>query len=199
MRKKNNHASKKNKNSRLKLDKSFDEIRNTQKKLLIEELFDEAKKKYEGVQKMGFELKLFAFEALKEEGSILFQKSDYSKAVLKFIEVIFTKALSIYKKSIIENDTSFDNENFKNTSLLLDDKEKIIQENILKSLLNISISYIKLNDFENALHISNECLRINPENSKALYRRGIARSKLYPSDPIQIKSSMYDLKHALEL
>jgi len=49
------------------------------------------------------------------------------------------------------------------------------------------------------LLISNECLRIYPANEKALYRRAVARSKLYPSDAIQVKLAMEDMQQVLRL
>lgn len=76
---------------------------------------------------------------------------------------------------------------------------KMIKSNILKCYLNISVCFIKLNDFHNAMLSSNESINIDPNNVKALYRRAISRVKLNHFDPLEIKLSILDLKHASKL
>jgi len=55
--------------------------------LVIQNTFQEAQKKYSHLHQKQNLLKLFSFEAIKEEGNYFYQKAEFMKAAEKYIEV----------------------------------------------------------------------------------------------------------------
>ena len=67
------------------------------------------------------------------------------------------------------------------------------------SLNNRSLAYIKIKNWTNAINDATSCLEVDPNNTKALYRRGFATLMQGKEDPLKIKSAQKDFQLALSL
>ena len=66
-------------------------------------------------------------------------------------------------------------------------------------MLNIAACNIKSKDFESALEASNEALKLDPYNVKALYRRARARALPINSGVEEFRLALTDLKQVTEV
>jgi FK506-binding protein 4/5 len=64
--------------------------------------------------------------------------------------------------------------------------------------LNIAACNLKTKDYETAFSASNEALKLDPYNVKALYRRALALSLPINSGVEDFRLAMVDLKHIVE-
>lgn len=72
-----------------------------------------------------------------------------------------------------------------------DDVAKRMTKTTTDNLLNIAACHVKLGNFKEVVSFCNDILRENPNQSKALYRRGVARIQLK-----EYESGLDDLKQA---
>lgn len=96
----------------------------------------------------------------KQNGNILATRNDYYNAVKH------------YNKSLFALKMIFDHED----NLISDEETavKYIKEIELPVCLNLALSYLKIEQYHYAIKYASQALDKDPENQKALYRRGRA-------------------------
>lgn len=65
--------------------------------------------------------------------------------------------------------------------------------------LNIAACNIHIKDFETAVEACNEALKLDPYNTKAIYRRARARALPINSGVEEFREALADLKRVLEI
>ena len=117
--------------------------------------------------------------SIKKEADEELNKKNYDKAISQYNDIIFKiKELEI-------NKVNFSDE----------EKNSFTNELIIPSNLNLSFIYFKKNDWKNVITHSTNVLNINPNNTKAKYRRCIANINL--SELYKAKEDLNDLKNKL--
>lgn len=132
--------------------------------------------KYENVRKQNFDQKFIVCEYLKQNGNTYFKNNEFDKA-----EHEYEQSLSIFR--YIRNK----NPNWK-TEGILDDDLEYIEENgstpqeteRIKQLkviiyINLSLAYLKLKKYQYSMKAAEEALLLDPNNTKALFRKSKAR------------------------
>ncbi|CAM6096235.1 unnamed protein product [Calypogeia fissa] len=109
----------------------------------------------------------------KEDGNALFKVGKYNRAAKKYERAA----------KLIEYDSGFDDEQKK--------KAKVLK---VTCNLNNAACKLKLKDYKEAVKLTTKVLEVEPQNVKALYRRGQAYIELYDLDVAE-----WDYKKALEL
>ncbi|CAM6089988.1 unnamed protein product [Calypogeia fissa] len=109
----------------------------------------------------------------KEDGNALFKVGKYNRAAKKYERAA----------KLIEYDSGFDDEQKK--------KAKVLK---VTCNLNNAACKLKLKDHKEAVKLTTKVLEVEPQNVKALYRRGQAYIELYDLDVAE-----WDYKKALEL
>ena len=103
----------------------------------------------------------------------------------------YDKAISLY------DDIIFKIKDLENNKVIFSEEERnsFTNELIIPSNLNLSFIYFKKNDWKNVITHSTNVLNINPNNTKAKYRRCIANINL--SELYKAKEDLNDLKNKL--
>lgn len=126
----------------------------------------------------------------KNEGNELYKKELYDRAISKYtygLELI--KQLDSTIKIDETQDESTEKQDTNSSENVLDVKKLHIS-----LMMNICQCYIKLNDTNNLITLSKEILKIDPNNSKTLYRKGIVYLDRNDTDKAKI-----DLYRAYEI
>ena len=133
--------------------------------------------KFSNVRTQSFIQRYIVSEYLKQSGNTFYKSNDLDKAAHEY-----EQSLSIFR--YITNK----NKNWKNEGIIDDDLEYIEetgfnyeQNQKLKTMkvtiyINLSLTYLKLKKYASAIKASEEALILDPNNTKALYRRAKARS-----------------------
>jgi len=112
-------------------------------------------------------------ETLKSKGNAAFKENNYLKALRKYTRAV----------DILEDSSNFDEEQKKKSSITL-----------CALYTNLALIYCKQHDFSQAIIQANKALKINPNDVKALTRRGQSNLTLGNWDEAKV-----DLKQALKL
>lgn len=126
-------------------------------------------------KKMELNEKLDILSSVKEAGNIFFRNDDFIKSARKYKK--FTRYYNLFKE------TTSDKEEI-----------KILEAFQLTNLTNLAATELKLSDFGDVLVSSNEAIKLDPNNTKAFYRRGVANIELK-----NYENALDDLKMALKL
>ncbi|CAG9313899.1 unnamed protein product [Blepharisma stoltei] len=127
---------------------------------------------------------------MEEEEKLLipYQEKDEGNRLYKLGEI--ENASKSYSKALLAV-----NYLFKDAKIVEEDAMKYVKEIKIPCLLNLSACYLKLkSSYENVIIHCSDVLSIEPENSKALYRRGVANMELANYD-----EARKDLKEARNL
>ena len=117
--------------------------------------------------------------SLKKEADEELHKQNYDIAITKYKDSILKiKELGTNKGDISD-----------------DEKKTFMDEIMIPINLNISYIYLKKNDWKNVILHTTKVLKINPDNTKAKYRRCIANIKL--NELNKAKEDLDDLKNNL--
>lgn len=119
--------------------------------------------------------KLDILSSIKEAGNLFYRNDDFIKSARKYKK--FTRYYNHFKA------TATDKEEIK----MLDAFQ-------LTNLTNLAATELKLNDFADVLASSNEAIRLDLNNTKAFFRRGVANIELK-----NYENALDDLKMALKL
>lgn len=139
--------------------------------------------------------KVQLFVRKKTEGTELFNKQDYAAALEKYYQ-----ALTLFRW--IENRNSSWNNRQINDSDLVYKYEELTEEVktcLVTTYLNIAICNLKLEQWKEAELASDEVLRIDEKNIKALYRKAQAISSPALAGADEYKKSVKLLKTALQI
>ena len=132
--------------------------------------------KFESVRAQGFHQRFVVAEFLKQNGNNHFKANELDKAAHEY-----EQSLSLFR--YIKNS----NKNWKNEGILDDELEYIeetgvslIESQKIQALkvaiyINLALTYLKLKKFNFAIKASDEALRLDPTNTKALFRRAKAK------------------------
>jgi len=132
--------------------------------------------KYENVRNQNFNQKLIVSEYLKQSGNSHFKANEFEKAAHEY-----EQSLSIFR--YIKNS----NKNWKNEGILDDDLEyfdeigsNLIENQKIKALkvmlyINLALTYLKMKKYIFSIKASEDALKLDPLNTKALFRKAKAR------------------------
>jgi len=115
--------------------------------------FQKAREAYE----MEFDEKLEVAKRKKEEGNELYKKGKFQKANKK------------YKKAV---------RFFENDANLKEDQKKIAESLKIPCYLNIAACKLKIGDYQDVIKNCDDVLKVQPDNVKALFRKGQALNTL---------------------
>lgn len=103
--------------------------------------------------------KLMTLKCIKESGNYFFNAGDYAKSARKYNKV--TKYFNYFKDQTTE-----------------DVEKKLLDEFQLVNLTNLAATELKLKKFVDVIFSCNAAIKLDPKNSKAFYRRGMAHAEL---------------------
>jgi peptidyl-prolyl isomerase D len=103
--------------------------------------------------------KLQILNVIKESGNTFYRAGDYLKSARKY------KKVSRYFNFFKDNTTD-------------DEGKKALDTFQLVNLTNLAATELKLNEFNDVRHSCNAAIKIDKNNSKAFYRRGVANLEL---------------------
>lgn len=118
---------------------------------------------------------LDVLKIIKESGNYFYRSGDFVKSARKY------KKLTRYYNFFKDQTTDEDDKKFLDTFQLV-------------NLTNLAATELKLGDFKDVIFTSNAVIKLDPDNSKAFYRRGIANLELK-----NYELAIDDLKIALNL
>lgn len=149
---------------------------------------------YSNTRAQTFYLRYIVSEFLKSNGNNLFKSSDYLKASEEY-----EKSLSIFrfirkKKNPFQKVEEL--EYIDDTGSNNQEKEKIYNLK-LGLYLNLSLCYLIMGRFFNALRASQEALKLDPYNTKALFRSAKAKIMNKDSSFHELASAQKELELAL--
>ncbi|CDW73168.1 peptidyl-prolyl cis-trans isomerase d [Stylonychia lemnae] len=156
--------------------------------------------KLEAVRLQDFYPKIFSFEIIRNEANFEYLNQNYDRACRKFEE-----ALSIFRYYICYNpkwqeEGINDNEIREVDEIGHNDYEKTqIRKLKLQMFLNIAACNIKTKDYETAVAACDEALRLDPYNTKALYRRARGQALPINSGVEDFRKALVDLRRVIEL
>jgi len=156
--------------------------------------------KYQNVRKQSFDQRIAVCELLKAKANNLFLDGLYEEAVSQY-----EQALSIFRYISLKQPNiklqAIKDENLDIVDLSSSDPEEKVRINEMKVALlnNLAACYLKLKDFKNAIDACGEVLFLDPQQTKAWYRRAKA-TILKPDIEIQEHiRAREDLKRAYDL
>ena len=112
---------------------------------------------------------------IKEAGNYFYRNEDYTKSARKYKKV--TRYFNHFKDLTTDQD-----------------EIKALDTFQLTNLTNLAATELKLQDFEDVMYSCTAAIKLDPDNTKALYRRGIANIELK-----NYEMALNDLKFALKL
>lgn len=136
----------------------------------------------------------------KQLGNLCYEKKEYADAIHQY-----ERALSVFKwiepldpdwrKKGIEDETQ------KECAYLCksEPEQSLVNQLALSCLSNLSICYLKSNEFKSCISACNAILALSPDNAKAYYRR--AQAKLIPQSTgmVEHQEALKDLQMASSL
>jgi peptidyl-prolyl isomerase D len=126
-------------------------------------------------RKFSLNEKLEILEKIKDAGNYFYKMNDFGRSARKYRKLM--RYCNHFK------DDTRDSEEL-----------KTLDEFQLVNLTNLAATDLKQNDFEDVIYSCNAAIKINPINTKAYYRRGIANLELK-----NYEMALEDLKMALSI
>ena len=150
---------------------------------------------FETMRNDTLEIKLAAFENKKREGTELFTKGEYQKALFKYEE-----SLAVWKW-IESSNKQWRNSGIDDTELtyMQEDLTDKAMEAMITAYLNIALCNIKIQAFKEAVTACDEAIKLDVNNVKALYRKAMALTLPAGSDIDDYKEAMKLLQKALKI
>lgn len=149
---------------------------------------------YMNTRRQSFYMRYIVSEILKNNGNNYYKSNDYLKASEEY-----EKSLSIFRyirKKINPFQKQEELEHIEDHGENSFEKEKIINLK-LGLYLNLSLCYLIMGRLFNALRASQEALKLDPYNAKALYRSAKAKIMNKDSSFHELTSSKKELEFAL--
>ena len=139
--------------------------------------------------------KLSTYETKKQEGTSLFQSSDFQQALHKYEE-----ALTLFRWVKNRND-KWRNAGIEDDDLTVETVELTPEaiEMMVSLYLNIALCNIKLTNWSEAVQACDEALILDSNNVKALYRKSLALTLPAGSDLDDYRTAITLLNKALEI
>jgi len=154
--------------------------------------------KYENVRRQGFQQRLIVADLLKTRGNALFKEERTREACLEY-----EQGLSIFRYVLLKNNEvdMKGNGKYEYVDFEGEREDERVQVRNLKVLLynNLAASYLKLNDSPSAKAACDEALRLDPKQTKALYRRARAIISVEKVSYDEYSAAYEDLKVAIAL
>lgn len=149
---------------------------------------------YMNTRRQSFYMRFIVSEVLKNNGNNYYKSNDYLKASEEY-----EKSLSIFRyirKKMNPFKKQEELEHIEDNGGTAFEKEKIISLK-LGLYLNLSLCYLIMGRLFNALRASQEALKLDPYNAKALYRSAKAKIMNKDSSFHELTSSKKELEFAL--
>jgi len=154
--------------------------------------------KYENVRRQGFQQRLIVADLLKTRGNALFKEERTREACLEY-----EQGLSIFRYVLLKNNEidMKGNGKYEYVDFEGEREDERVQVRNLKVLLynNLAASYLKLNDYSSAKSACDEALRLDPKQTKALYRRAKSIISIEKVSYDEYAAAYEDMKVAITL
>lgn len=113
---------------------------------------------------------------VKMTGGSHFKEGKYDQAIEEYRKVVRYAVSSTFKDNgeVVDLDDSPNSENFPAESPAEEAQRQELKQMLLVGHLNLALCYLKLNKTKDCISSCDEALEIEPNNVKALFRKGLA-------------------------